>query len=106
MNITIFGLVGVVGVNDNFLNGKSKVQFTLGFVYDGYNKYTDLYENPPDNLQPSLSILYVYENPDIFTFDKETGIEVLVSCQYNCNCKLGYSGCSKLDKSCPDWQVK
>ena len=65
-------------VNPNFLNGKNEVEFTLGFVYDGYKEYRNLEKNADPTLQ-ALSKLYVYDDPKIQTFVDSFGNEVFVS---------------------------
>jgi len=66
----------------NTLNQLSNVQFTLGFVFDGYTEYTDLRQNADSDLR-DLATLYVYEDPVIEEFKESIGNEVLVSVFYS-----------------------
>jgi len=66
----------------NTLNQLSNVQFTLGFVFDGYTEYTDLRQNADSDLK-DLATLYVYEDPVIEEFKESIGNEVLVSVFYS-----------------------
>jgi len=58
------------------------VQFTLGFVFDGYAEYTDLRQSTDSYLR-DLATLYVYQDPVIEEFKKSGGNEVLVSVFYS-----------------------
>lgn len=55
----------------------NKVDFTLGFVFDGHVVYDDLIRTPIPG-KPELSTIYVYEDPVISKFEESTGNEVLV----------------------------
>ena len=62
----------------NILNAKNNVEFSLGFVFDGYYMYRNLSRSQDIKLQ-ALSRLDVYIDPIIHTFMQSYNSEVLVS---------------------------
>lgn len=67
-----------VDINTNYLNGRNRVEFSLGFRMDGYKEYRDLTKSK-DSKVKALARLFVYEDPNIKTFKESTGDETLVS---------------------------
>ncbi|XP_067931129.1 hepatocyte growth factor receptor-like [Watersipora subatra] len=63
-------------INESYLNGNNGVDFTVGFIFDGYNEYRDL-ETSSDAEIRDLATLYVYDDPVVDTFLDQYGNQVL-----------------------------